>query len=153
MSGFISYSLADWFKLGYFYQEPVLKYMWTILIILILSPYLFIPWIMSFFLKRNKIHPAVLTYIFTIILVTAYTFFLQILPTFSSVEEGGYNCVPPIIIIIVPLLPISLVAQAIFNINLKRPKGWLTRTYRYKATSLIVNYTEGIFFNIFYSAN
>lgn len=74
---------------------------------------------MSFLFKRGKVQPAFITYIFTTILIIAYTIFLQLLPTFSSGNEDGLKCIPPIIIIIVPLLPISLFAQAIFNIKLK----------------------------------
>lgn len=77
---------------------------------------------MSYLFKRKKIYPVILTYIFTTILVIAYTIFLQILPSLSPRPEGEYLCLPPIFIIIVPLLPISLFAQAIFNINTKNVK-------------------------------
>lgn len=91
-----------------------------ILIILFLSPYIIIPWIIAFLFKKGKIQPAFLTYVFTTIIIIAYTIFLQILPTLSSRNEDGYECIPPIIIIIVPLLPISLFAQSIFNIKIRR---------------------------------
>ncbi len=87
----------------------------AIIIIVFLSPYIIMPWLMSFLFKKSKIQPAFLTYVFTTILTIAYTIFLQVLPMMHTTKEGDYNCVPPIIIIILPLLPISLFMQFLFN--------------------------------------
>jgi len=91
-----------------------------IVFLIFLSPYIIIPWIFSFFFKKNKVQPVFLTYVFTAILTIAYTIFLQLLPMMHTTKEGNHNCVPPIIIIIVPLLPISLFMQFVFN-----KKRWL----------------------------
>jgi hypothetical protein len=100
---------------GYFSKKVVLRAMIVFLLILFLSPYVNIPWLMSFLLKKGKIDPALLTYVFTTILTVAYTIFLQLLPTISSGEEDGHKCTSPVMIFIVLLLPISLSAQSIFN--------------------------------------
>lgn len=104
---------------GYFSEKMVLRSMIACFLILFLSPYIIIPWLLSVLFKKGKIDPALLTYVFTTILTIAYTTFLQLLPTISAGGEDGHKCSSPVLIFIVLLLPISLIAQSIFNNKIK----------------------------------
>lgn len=86
-----------------------------LIIFLLMTPYLLTPWLMAFVFRRYHPGPLILSYLLTTILAILYTFVLQELAMPAPNPEGGGICAPPVFIIIVPLLPLSLAFQALFN--------------------------------------
>jgi len=86
-----------------------------LIIFLLLTPYLLMPWLVSFFFRRYQWGPMVLSYLLTAVSAILYTFLLQELAVPASNPKGGGICAPPVLFIIIPLLPLSLAFQALFN--------------------------------------
>lgn len=103
---------------GYFFDIPVLKVM-ELKYLLFLTPYIIIPLLVSRLFRRYKLALRILSYLLTTITIILYTLLLQTLAMPAPAEKGGYICAPPVMIIIVPLLPISLLVQAISSSVLK----------------------------------
>jgi hypothetical protein len=87
--------------------------------LLFLTPYIVIPLVVSRLFRRYKLALRILSYLLTTVIIILYTILLQILAIPAPAEKGSYTCVPPVMIIIVPLLPIGLVVQAISDYVLK----------------------------------
>lgn len=103
-----------WIFSGYFSQRIVLIF--TMLIFIVLLPYIVVPWILLFLFKRHHVKPLWLAYFYSFVILMFYPVCLEALSDLANIhEEAQGRCAPPIVLINIILIPISFLVQWFFN--------------------------------------
>lgn len=86
------------------------------IVVLVLSPYALVPWMMTVFFKTRSINPLWLTYFLTFIALMIYPNLVDLtLSLTREVDPRRINCHFPMVFINVVLLPVSLLIQYATN--------------------------------------
>ena len=100
---------------GYIFIKNVLISTMLILIVALL-PYLIVPWYSLYIFKRQDIQPLWLSYLLTFVVLMIYPVLLEWLSSFSKAHDELHGkCAPPMVLINILLIPISLALQSFLS--------------------------------------
>lgn len=86
------------------------------LILILLLPYIVVPWFLLFLFKRHHIQPLGLSYFFSFVILMLYPLCLEALSDLAKVdEESQGRCAPPIVLVNILLIPTSFSLQWLLN--------------------------------------